>query len=175
MTREKSEVGALRNEARHLRAEAVRLEGEATDARERERLWKVAAITASAVGSVVILALVLTGARPSETLDRPVDAAPVVAVSEPVAPAAAAPTPVVAAPPAVVAPVVVAPPTVTAPAIDVDEARARTHVVGSGDTLYKLAGQYYGDSEQWEKIRDANQSLLKGRIDLKLGTKLKIP
>ena len=171
MSREKSEVGALRNEARHLRAEAVRLEGEATDARERERLWKVAAITASGMGSLVILALVLTGARPSETADRPVDAAPASALAAP-GPAPSETTPSGTAP---IVPTPVVAPTVAVPAIDIDEAHARTHVVGSGDTLYKLAKQYYGDAEQWEKIRDANQPVLKGKTDLKLETTLNIP
>ncbi len=185
-TREKNEIGALRNEARHLRSEAVRLEGEAADAHERERLWKIAAITASAIGSVVILVLLLTGSGPGESLSaseagitivtpatEAVAATTPAVVEAPVVPTAVVPT---AAPLAATTPApVVAAPVVAAPVIDVDEASVRTHVVGSGDTLYKIAKQYYGDAEQWEKIRDANQKLLKGKIDLKLGTKLKIP
>jgi len=166
--REKSEINALRNETRTLRSDLVRVETEAAESRERERMWKFAAIAASAVGSLVILALVFSGAprTAAEPAVAPLttEAAPVVAPA-----AAAAPAAVPAAP---------APAAVTeapAPAAPVAAEAARTHVVASGDTLYKLANRYYGDSEEWERIRDANKSALKGGIDLKLGQKLTIP
>ncbi len=38
---------------------------------------------------------------------------------------------------------------------------ARTYVVQPGDTLFRVAEKYYGDSTQWKKIRDANRT----RID----------
>lgn len=38
---------------------------------------------------------------------------------------------------------------------------ARTYVVQPGDTLFRVAEKYYGDSTQWKKIRDANRA----RID----------
>jgi 5'-nucleotidase len=57
----------------------------------------------------------------------------------------------------------------------VAKAGPTTHVVGSGDTLYKLAKRYYGDSSKWERIRDANAAALKKGIDLKLGQELVIP
>jgi nucleoid-associated protein YgaU len=47
--------------------------------------------------------------------------------------------------------------------------------VKSGDTLGRLALRYYGDASKWEKIRDANQDVLKGGINLSVGTKLRIP
>lgn len=37
----------------------------------------------------------------------------------------------------------------------------RTYVVQPGDTLFRVAERFYGDSTQWKRIRDANR----GRID----------
>ena len=71
-------------------------------------------------------------------------------------------------------PALAADPVVT-PAVETPTNGVVTHVVGSGDTLYKLAGQYYGDASRWERIRDANKAALGGKIDLKLGTELVIP
>ncbi len=50
-----------------------------------------------------------------------------------------------------------------------------THKVVAGDTLYSLAGKFYGDKAEYTKIRDANASVLKGSSALKLGMKLSIP
>jgi nucleoid-associated protein YgaU len=97
-------------------------------------------------------------------------AAPAVAEVAPSAPVSA-PISKIETPPAE-APKVEAP---TAKAEPVAKAGPTTHVVGSGDTLYKLAKRYYGDSSKWERIRDANASALKKGIDLKLGQELVIP
>ena len=37
----------------------------------------------------------------------------------------------------------------------------RTYVVQPGDTLFRVAEKFYGDSTHWKKIRDANRA----RID----------
>ncbi len=50
-----------------------------------------------------------------------------------------------------------------------------THTVTSGDSLYTLAGQYYGDKMQYRKIQDANKKVLNNSIALKLGMQLTIP
>lgn len=172
--REKSEINALRNEARTLRSDVVRLETEAADARERERLWKFAAIAASTIGSLVILALVLSGAPREETVTL-APSAPELVAPVPVAPVAAAPVPAEPAAVTPAAPVVAAPVVEPPAAAPAPTEGARTHTVASGDTLYKLAKRYYGDAEEWERIRDANKGTLKGNIDLKLGQKLTIP
>ncbi len=49
------------------------------------------------------------------------------------------------------------------------------HRVGQGDSLYKLAGKYYGDSKRWKVILDANPSLQGGLRDMRVGTELIIP
>jgi len=50
------------------------------------------------------------------------------------------------------------------------------HRVGQGDTLYRLAAKYYGDSTRWQLIQDANPGLPNGGVKgLQLGTELVIP
>jgi len=52
---------------------------------------------------------------------------------------------------------------------------ARTHVVQKGDTLYKLARQYYGDQSKWKDIWEANRNRVPDKNKLEVGTKLIIP
>lgn len=52
---------------------------------------------------------------------------------------------------------------------------SRSHVVQKGDTLFGLARRFYGNGNQWKRILDANESVLKGREQLKIGTTLVIP
>jgi len=51
----------------------------------------------------------------------------------------------------------------------------RRHVVRPGDTLSKLAQQYYSNRAKWRDIYSANRSLMKNESDLKVGMELKIP
>ncbi|MDI1250416.1 MAG: LysM peptidoglycan-binding domain-containing protein [Lacunisphaera sp.] len=78
-------------------------------------------------------------------------------------PAPARPTPAVTPPPA-------APTPATTPA-----AAGRRHVIRPGDTLYKLAQQYYGNRAKWRDIYAANRDVMKSDTDLKVGMNLKIP
>jgi nucleoid-associated protein YgaU len=50
---------------------------------------------------------------------------------------------------------------------------ARTHTIKAGDTLYRLAIQYYGDGKQSKKIIDANPGLDPAK--LKIGQTIVIP
>ena len=154
--REQGEIRSLRNETRTLRSEQVRLETEVTETRVRERNWKYAALGTSLVGTVVLLILSALPGR--ETVAEP--AAP---------PAAEQVQPVVAVQEPAVEEVAPKPPTAKVGKV------ATEHVVGSGDTLYKLADRYYGDASRWEEIAKANKSTLRGRTDLTLGMKLRIP
>lgn len=200
--REQGEIRSLRNETRTLRSETVRLETEVGQARERERTWKYAALGVSVVGTLVIGLLALFGG-PSSGDD--VAAAPATAVAAvdgavvppavdgaatvdgatpPAAvPSGSLPTAKIEKPPAaVVAPKPDAP-KAEAPKVDAQKADAkadkkggpRVHVVAKGDTLYKLAARYYGDSSRWEDIQKANKATLKKGIDLTLGQEIKIP
>ncbi len=52
---------------------------------------------------------------------------------------------------------------------------ARIHVVKAGDTLSKIAKQYYGNPNHWPEILAANRDVLKDEKSLVAGTKLRIP
>jgi nucleoid-associated protein YgaU len=55
-------------------------------------------------------------------------------------------------------------------------AGGRIHVVQKGETLYKLARQYYNDDQsQWRKIYQANQAQIPNPDQLKVGQQLVIP
>lgn len=51
----------------------------------------------------------------------------------------------------------------------------RTHVVRKGDTLYRLARQYYSDQSKWRKIWEANRATVSNPDRIYVGTKLVIP
>jgi tetratricopeptide (TPR) repeat protein len=54
-------------------------------------------------------------------------------------------------------------------------AAGRKHTVQPGDTLSKIAQQYYGNRAKWHDIYAANRGVMKSETDLKVGTELKIP
>ena len=68
---------------------------------------------------------------------------------------------------------------ITSVKIDGVKVTARTrgtkHSVVSGDTLSKLAYDYYGDASLTKKILNGNRTLLKGRANLAIGMDLAIP
>ena len=49
------------------------------------------------------------------------------------------------------------------------------HEVMAGDNLHLIAGYYYGDARQWERIWDANKPLVKNPNVIERGTFLRIP
>jgi len=49
------------------------------------------------------------------------------------------------------------------------------HVVVAGDTLSKIAGQFYGDAGKYMKIFEANKDQLSDPDKIKVGQKLRIP
>jgi len=51
----------------------------------------------------------------------------------------------------------------------------RKHVVRPGDTLSKLAQQYYNNRAKWRDIYAANRNVMKSESDIKVGTELNIP
>ncbi|NOT00138.1 MAG: LysM peptidoglycan-binding domain-containing protein [Phycisphaerales bacterium] len=51
----------------------------------------------------------------------------------------------------------------------------RTHVVAKGDTLFKLARQYYNDQSKWRDIYNANRSIMSDPNRLKVGQELVLP
>jgi ABC-type nitrate/sulfonate/bicarbonate transport system substrate-binding protein len=53
--------------------------------------------------------------------------------------------------------------------------RSQQHVVKLGDTLSKIAGQYYDSILEWERIYDANKGIVKNPHFIYIGMKLVIP
>ena len=49
------------------------------------------------------------------------------------------------------------------------------HVVTKGETLWKIAEQYYGDGSLYSKIFEANRDVLKDPNRINIGQKLRIP
>ncbi len=52
---------------------------------------------------------------------------------------------------------------------------AQYHTVAKGDTLSKIADQYYGDKMLYPKIFEANRDILKDPNKIQVGQKLRIP
>jgi LysM repeat protein len=103
---------------------------------------------------------------------QPQPVAPVVTTASPARTTPTRPaTPLVTVPAAVrSAPAVTPRPTAGAPAAGV-----RKHTVRPGDTLSKLAQQYYNNRAKWRDIYAANRDVMKSESDLKTGMELKIP
>jgi nucleoid-associated protein YgaU len=51
----------------------------------------------------------------------------------------------------------------------------RTYVVKSGDSLSKIAKEFYGDVKKWKTIYEANKNIIKNPDLIKPGQKLVIP
>jgi nucleoid-associated protein YgaU len=51
----------------------------------------------------------------------------------------------------------------------------RIYVVVAGDSLSKIAKREYGNANEWKRIYEANQDLLKDPDKIYPGQKLKIP
>jgi LysM repeat protein len=92
--------------------------------------------------------------------------------TRPVAPATRTPAP--APGPTRAAPVTQKPAAPTAPVAQ-PAAGNRRHTVQPGDTLFKIAQQYYGNRSRWRDIYAANRGVMKSETDLKVGTMLRIP
>lgn len=73
------------------------------------------------------------------------------------------------------APARVAPAPRTTPPVIPEVTTERRHVVRPGDTLFKLAQQYYGNRARWRDIYAANRNIMKNDSDLKVGMALRIP
>jgi nucleoid-associated protein YgaU len=52
---------------------------------------------------------------------------------------------------------------------------AQYHTVVKGDTLSKLAKQYYGDAALYPQIFEANRDILKDPDKIQVGQRLRIP
>lgn len=63
----------------------------------------------------------------------------------------------------------------TAPAPAPTPAAPRTYTVVKGDTLSRIAKQFYGDANQWRRIYEANRDVIKNPDLIKPGQVFKVP
>jgi nucleoid-associated protein YgaU len=61
------------------------------------------------------------------------------------------------------------------PAVKTDKAGSQQYIVKAGDTLSRLAKQFYDSPYKWEKIYDANREQVKNPDYIYIGMKLTIP
>ena len=61
------------------------------------------------------------------------------------------------------------------PAAEPEQTQAGTYTVQSGDTLWKIAEDHYGDGNQFQKIFEANSELLDSPDHILPGQELVIP
>jgi nucleoid-associated protein YgaU len=67
------------------------------------------------------------------------------------------------------------PPAQEPPAAPADSAYTQWYEVKSGDTLWKIAKEAYGDGSLYPEIFKANQDILSDPDKIKVGQKLRIP
>ncbi len=53
--------------------------------------------------------------------------------------------------------------------------KSKTYIVKDGDTLSKIAKNYYGNANDYDKIYQANKDILKSPHKISIGMELKIP
>ena len=57
----------------------------------------------------------------------------------------------------------------------VSSGESRTYTVKKGDSLWKIAKQFYGSGELWSRIHDANRHVIKDPDLIQPGWVLRIP
>jgi nucleoid-associated protein YgaU len=55
------------------------------------------------------------------------------------------------------------------------DGRPETYVVQDGDTLYRIAQRFYGNIKAWQKIRDANKTIISNDGRVRAGQKIRLP
>jgi len=171
-TREQAELRTLRAETRKLRTENLHLERTARVSTERSRHWSVIAALTSGI-AIILLGAQLFGGNGNDVEEIIIEPADTPIALETEIPeieieTAEVPSTIIAAPEEL--PAATPKPTV-APLVN----KTAIHTVKDGDTLYKLAGRYYGNPTLWTRIRDENREKLGSGIQLKLGMELTIP
>jgi len=140
-----------------LRQASINAATEAVELRDQLRQAQGSVAQLAQENAQLKTRLALLGPPPAPMLASPTRYAP------PPAPAAA-----VKSAPAQPASTAAAKPAAAAPA-------ARQHVVAEGDTLSKISRRYYGTSERWPEILEANRDILRDARNLPVGASLRIP
>lgn len=61
------------------------------------------------------------------------------------------------------------------PELDRDGASGRRYVIKSGDSLYRIASEVYGNGGRWREILEANRDVIPDESSLKVGVEIRIP
>ena len=169
VARTTTELLALREEARRLRAENNRLERESREMGDKARLWMSTTAVVSGLGLFALLVAAVFGGSADDVepveealtqvpievpVELPIDG-PTTATTT-VTTGALAPEPELAA--------------VTEPVV-----QPRTYTVTKGDNLGAISKKVYGTTTRWQDIRDANAAVLGGGIALQVGMELTLP
>ena len=166
-TRQDGELKALREEARRLRSENTRLGRWARGEQKKAWTWTGVATVMTLLAGV----LLLWGGTRQPT------AVAATASPEPIeSPETTTSTSTLQMVPTPVEPDTASPPTVlVAPQPQDATPRYQTYLVKSGDTLGKIARRYYGASNRWPEVLEANEATLLGSEALQIGMELRIP
>ncbi len=146
-----AQLTAMQRELATQRAENARL-ADSLQAVERDRVSRLAALQQENAAIAARLRQAQGTLDQIASAARQINGGPAASSSS-----NASSTPTISAQPAPVAP----PP--------------RTHVVQEGDSLTRISSRYYGTTQRWQEIYDANREVLKGENALRPGQRLKIP
>jgi LysM repeat protein len=141
-----------------LRQASITVATEAVELRDQLRQAQDSVAQLAQENAQLKTRLALLGPPPAPMLASPARFAPPAAPATAVKSAPAQPAP----------PTSAAKPVAAAPA-------ARQHVVAEGDTLSKIARRYYGTSDRWPEILEANRDVLRDARNLPVGASLRIP
>jgi hypothetical protein len=176
-TREQAELKALRSEARRLRTENTRLARDRKQLRGRANVWSASTAGLAGLSLVLVTFLWLGSPEDPALAEAPVLEDEIASVAslgdqrvEPIQ------APVEVESDQELAELLEQP--IEEPAVETATdapSVERTHLVKSGDSLYKMAWTYYDDGSQWTRIKDANPGKIKGKHGLVLGSELVIP
>jgi nucleoid-associated protein YgaU len=142
----RAQITALQEQLATVSATAAQVEILRTQLRQTQD--QINALTAE--NTELRTRLAITSAPPGSTLGVPTRPGSATAAASPAAPAAPA-------------------------MADLQTPETRFHTVVEGDTLSKIARQYYGDSKRWPEILEANRDQLADERSMRFGIKLRIP
>ncbi len=164
-----TELASLREQMIAAQQEAAVAVQEANTFREQMRQTQAQAAVTAREAAELRTRLALQAPMPGSGRSAPSrPGLQPVPVSQPVAPSSTPSTTTATAP--AIAPAVT--PTAVQPPTD---GAARVHTVVAGDTLTRIARQYYGDSNRWAEILEANRETLRSPEALRVGQQLRIP
>jgi hypothetical protein len=185
--RERGEIRNLRAEAKRLRSDNAILDQQIQSLYRRVRLWSSATALVSGCAAALLMVALVSGGTDTAPQNIAAADSPITNTVEPLPPVdtlvgdlplnTPTPTPVPVLE-ASMAPQLIPPPVeAIQPTLNATPSGAimTIHTVVKGDTLGKIAQEYYGKSSQWRPIQTANADLLGEGINLSLGMKIKVP